>query len=180
MKNKKYLVSLLVLVALLCLGIGYAAVSKDLVVTGRGATYAETVTDPEYPGTTDPLKENFKVKFDSATKIVSDDTKVTSVVIEDEEVTFSVNNLYIKDGYVTITLKIVNESADLKAIIAKPVPTNSNATYFAIETDWPEAGVVLAPSQSQAFTITIKVIKSAIEHQYADFTITFVAEAALA
>ena len=38
MKNKKYLVSLFVLVALLCLGIGYAAISKTLIIEGGVAT----------------------------------------------------------------------------------------------------------------------------------------------
>ena len=176
MKNKKYLVSLFVLVALLCLGIGYAAVSKNLVIEADATTLKEGV-DPSDPNANDPLKENFKVKFDSGTKTVSDATKVTDVVISDEQVTFSVNNLYLKDSIATITLKIVNASEDLAAVIAEPVITNTNNTYFKITENWTE--VTLEPGDSQEFTVTVQVIKSAIDHQYADFTITFTANALL-
>ena len=58
MKNKKILISLVVFVALLCLGIGYAAVSKNLVIGGTGTTNNETGDASD-----DVLAKNFLVKF---------------------------------------------------------------------------------------------------------------------
>ena len=89
MKNKKYLVSLFVLVALLCLGIGYAAVSKDLNIAGLGTTYGEDVTDPNNPGqddkddTTD-LGQNFKVHFDRVDKVATAEASDTRATVPAE------------------------------------------------------------------------------------------------
>lgn len=185
MKNKKYLVSLFVLVALLCLGIGYAAVSKDLNITGVGTTYGENVTDPNNPDpddkddTTD-LEQNFKVHFDSAATAVASDTANTTcsvTVVDDLNATVKANKLLLLHSTVKVTLTIVNDSEDLDAIIDLPVITNDNAAYYKVTTDWVKT--TLAPGQSKTVVVTIEVIKSAIDHQVTNFGIKFTAEAQL-
>lgn len=184
MKNKKYLVSLFVLVALLCLGIGYAAVSKDLNIAGLGTTYGENVTDPNNPDpedkkdTTD-LGQNFKVHFDSVATAEASDTNTTCsvTVVDDLNATITANKLLTLYSKVTVTLTIVNDSEDLDAVIDLPVITNDNETYYRVTTDWVKT--TLAPHASKTVVVTIECIKSAIDHQVTNFGIKFTAEADL-
>lgn len=185
MKNKKYLVSLFVLVALLCLGIGYAAVSKDLNIAGLGTTYGEDVTDPNQPGQddkddTEDLGQNFKVHFGSTATAEASDTANTtcSVTVDDDlHATIKANKLLTLYSKVTVTLTIVNDSEDLDAVIDLPVITNDNPTYYRVTTDW--AKTTLAPHESKTVVVTIEVIKSAIDHQVTNFGIKFTANAQL-
>ena len=185
MKNKKYLVSLFVLVALLCLGIGYAAVSKDLNISGLGTTYGEDVTDPNNPDSDDKddttdLGQNFKVHFASTATAEASDTANTtcSVTVDDDlNATITANKLLTFESKVEVTLTIVNDSEDLDAVIDLPEITNDNETYYLVTTDWVKT--TLAPGESKAVVVTIKVIKSAIDHQVTNFGIKFTAEAQL-
>lgn len=185
MKNKKYLVSLFVLVALLCLGIGYAAVSKDLNIAGLGTTFGENVSDPNNPtpadeDDTDDLGQNFKVHFASnATAEASDTTNTTCsvTVVDDLNATITANKLLTLYSSVKVTLTIVNDSEDLDAVIDLPVITNDNETYYRVTTDWVKT--TLAPHESKTVVVTIECIKSAIEHQVTNFGIKFTANAEL-
>ena len=185
MKNKKYLVSLFVLVALLCLGIGYAAVSKDLNIAGLGTTYGENVTDPNNPDPVDKddttdLGQNFKVHFDSVATAEASDTANTTcsvTVVDDLNATITANKLLTLYSKVTVTLTIVNDSEDLDAVIDLPVITNDNETYYRVTTDWVKT--TLAPHASKTVVVTIECIKSAIDHQVTNFGIKFTANAEL-
>ena len=69
MKNKKYLSILIVFLALLFISIGYAAISKELLVNGGATTQKEDGSDAE---DTTSLSKNFVVLWDKDTKIVDD------------------------------------------------------------------------------------------------------------
>ena len=171
MKNKKILISLVVFVALLCLGIGYAAVSKNLVIGGTGTTNNETGDASD-----DALAKNFLVKFAGTytTDVTNGDGAKINVSISDTEATINVYELTSFKKSVSATLTIVNDSEDLIATI--DIPTIENASeYFKVETDWSKT--VLNPDGSKDVTVTITLIKSPITHQDATFTITFVAQA---
>lgn len=172
MKNKKTFVGLFVILALLCLGIGYAAVSKNLVISGTGTTNNETGDASD-----DVLAKNFLVKFaDSYTTNVTngDGAKINVSIDSDTEATINAYELTTLNKSVSATLTIVNDSEDLIATI--DIPTIENASeYFKVETDWTKT--VLNPDGSKEVTVTITLIKSPIEHQDATFKITFVAEA---
>ena len=172
MKNKKTFVGLFVILALLCLGIGYAAVSKNLVISGTGTTNNETGDASD-----DVLAKNFLVKFaDSYTTNVTngDGAKINVSIDSDTEATINAYELTALNKSVSATLTIVNDSEDLIATI--DIPTIENASeYFKVETDWTKT--VLNPDGSKEVTVTITLIKSPIEHQDATFKITFVAEA---
>ena len=173
MKNKKILISLVVFVALLCLGIGYAAVSKNLVIGGTGTTNNETGDASD-----DVLAKNFLVKFADAytTDVTNGDGATINVTINNAtKATINAYELTSLSKSVSATLTIVNASEDLIATI--DIPTIENASeYFKVETDWSKT--VLNPDGgSKEVTVTITLIKSPIEHQDATFTITFVAQA---
>lgn len=186
MKNRKFFVSLFVTLALLCLGIGYAAVSKDLNITGLGTTFGEDVDDPNNPDQTDEddtddLGQNFKVHFDDSVAIAeaSDTANTTcSATVDDElNATITANKLLKLYSTVKVTLKIVNDSEDLDAVIDLPVITNDNETYYRVTTDW--TATTLAPGESKTVVVTIECIKSAIDHQVTNFGIKFTANAEL-
>ena len=172
MKNKRTFVGLFVILALLCLGIGYAAVSKNLVISGTGTTNNETGNASD-----DVLAKNFLVKFaDSYTTNVTngDGAKISVSIDSNTEATINAYELTTLNKSVSATLTIVNDSEDLIATI--DIPTIENASeYFKVETDWTKT--VLNPDGSKEVTVTITLIKSPIEHQDATFKITFVAEA---
>lgn len=106
MKNKKFLTGLFVLLMILCLGIGYAAITDKLDFTGK----VTTANDAE-------LSENFIVKFESASVIgKSADIDVADIDIKDGlKVEFNVVGMSAANSFVTFELVIVNESADLYA-----------------------------------------------------------------
>lgn len=195
MKNKKFLYAIIALVLIMCLGIGYAAVSKTLTVNGTSSTGDAGIggggVDPDPD---DPLNDNFVVYFDPGTKNVAVTTEATGlntdaeVTVSDLTATIEVTDLVELNSYVTVTLKIKNDSADLKASI--PVPTityldgEGNATekkYFEVTTDWTattlEAKNDGGDNDEKVVNIKIELIKSPIKNVEAAFKIVFNASA---
>jgi hypothetical protein len=165
MKNKKLFYAVIVMVALLCLGIGYAAVSKNLTINGTAKADAAG-------------SDALVVKF---TKSVVD--KCTATISTDGlSATIETNSLKSVNETATATITIANTSNDLRAIITK-VSAAFNSTdydeYFSLTVTDP-AGVILdAKTGTTTVTVTITLIKlpvSAISD--AGFTIKLKAEAA--
>ena len=193
MKNKKYLVSLFVLVALLCLGIGYAAVSKVLVISGNASM---TEADPN-PGdditaddiTNEELEKNFKIHFVKSAgypetfegTCTGDDTAIVTGITEGNlTADITVTGLNIYGSTATITFTVKNDSEDLTALFKKVEIVNTNEEYFDVTTDWnatESAPVTIAAGAAKTITVTIEVIKSATVAQNATFTITLPAVA---
>ena len=149
MKNKKFLTGLFVLLMILCLGIGYAVVTKDFNIFGTVTTQGADI-DPSNPGTNpdELLDQNFLVKFDTTKTeaYVFSNTKNTSKVFNlakttctvkydtdnDRNATIDVKGLAELGDTVVVTFTVVNESADLKAIISAAVLTaEDNTSAFA-------------------------------------------------
>lgn len=116
MKNKKFLMGLFVIVALLCLGIGYAAVTKTLTINGTIST--GKITDED-------IEHDFIVEFyDTAgkykvvkTPVNAENTDLTGSVAFEDELTATINVAGMKNvgDKVVFTLTVVNKSADLMA-----------------------------------------------------------------
>ena len=109
MKNKRIFVGLLVILALLCLGIGYAAISKTLTINGGVAT-----------GETEDLYENFIVYFSKVDvdTTLADGATVTanvSAAAKSLETTFSIQNMNKVGSKVVLTYTVNNDSEDLYA-----------------------------------------------------------------
>ena len=116
MKNKKFLMGLFVIVALLCLGIGYAAATKTLTINGTVST--GKITD-------DDIEHDFIVEFDRTAYTVvatpkNDGNTVLKggVTFADELLTANINVEGMKNvgDKVVFTLTVVNNSADLMAV----------------------------------------------------------------
>lgn len=148
MKKRNTFFGIGLLVALLVLGIGYAAISN--ITLNIGGTGKAGVSD-----------SNFKVKF-IGTPTVSDEDIVKATISKDEEATINVDSLVAKGDKVTATYQIQNASADLSASLAVPTVSNSNTEYFSVTTDMTEA-VTLASNETTTITVTVELIKTPIE-----------------
>ena len=175
MKNKKYLSILIVFLALLFISIGYAAISKELLVNGSATTQKEGVSDDD----TTSLAKNFVVLWDKYTKVIDDtfanNAKTEVTILDDLNAKIEITELSKHNAFVTVTLKIRNDSKDLKASIPLPVVANSEERYFNVTTDWVDT--VLLPGESKNVTITIQLIRSPLDHTSGTFTIKFTADA---
>lgn len=161
MRKRNTYVGLILLVAVLMLGIGYAAIT-NITLNINGSANA-IVSD-----------ENFKVKF-TGTPTVSDETIVEATITDDTNATITVNSLVSKGDKVTATYTIENASEDLSASVAVPTVVNSNEEYFNVTTDMSSATTVTA-GDTTTVTVTVELIKTPIDaDQTADITVSLVA-----
>jgi len=121
-QNKKTLqIVLIVLVAVLTLGIGYASISAiNLIINGNA--------------TANPNDNNFKVKFlneDGVTPMIEGAPTNTVQVDSDTTASFNVSTLNGAGQSVTATYRVKNESSGIGASIGLEL-TNSNPDYFQV------------------------------------------------
>ena len=121
-QNKKTLqIVLIVLVAVLTLGIGYASISAiNLIIDGNA--------------TANPNDNNFKVKFlneDGVTPMIEGSPTNTVQIDSDTTASFNVSTLNGAGQSVTATYRVKNESPGIGASIGLQL-TNSNPDYFQV------------------------------------------------
>ena len=161
MKKRNTYVGLILLVAVLMLGIGYAAIS-NITLNINGSAKA-TISD-----------ENFKVRF-IGTPEVSDADIISATITGDHKATITVDSLVSKGDKATATYTIENASEDLSASIAKPTVENDNTEYFSVTTDITEE-VTVAATKTTTVTVTVELIKTPIDaDQTANINIDLVA-----
>ena len=163
-QRRKFYFCLLVVIAILSLGIGFAAITDTLVFTGT----VKSAGDEE-------LSKNFIVKFQSAkVDYKTEDIDVAEIKISDDNLTveFNVEGMSSAGSYVTFELVIVNESADLYAngptlevyncasaeIIDKDNPETTDVNEKTPQMDKNDAGQYITSTMYQTnpfYTITI-------------------------
>ena len=145
-----------VLIAILLIGIGYAAISTvNLVITGNG--------------TISPSQDSFKVVYTNVTVTSKNPNTITvtpDAISTDGDVTtgFTVTGMSKKDDTVTLTYTITNKSPDLKASLAAPTLTNTNSTYFSVSSELATAApvVLTANGATTTQTVTVTAIKTPV------------------
>ena len=152
MTNTNKIISAIVIVAVLVIGVGYAAISNiTLNITGTAAAT--------------PNDANFKVAF-IGTPEVSNTDIVTSATVKDDttKAEFTIENVSAKGDNATITYTVRNNSSDLSATISATT-SNDNTEYFSVEYKF--AGdkdtVTLAAGEETTITVTVSVIKTPID-----------------
>jgi hypothetical protein len=150
MKKRRSVLVALMLVAVMCIGIGYAAVSTVLNITGTA-----TVTKDQAQ---DAFAENIYFK-DVTHKDGNASTDIhTTLVAGGKKITFSVNSLSSVGDEQSFTATIENSGtldADIKVTASS---VNTADDYFEIITDWGEDTKRLAKANGSTPTeITIKV-----------------------
>ena len=146
MKRTNRIILTVVIVAMLVLGVGYAAIQNiTLNITGTAAA--------------DPSQSNFKVMF-SGTPTVSDETYVTAAVTNDTNATINVEGLTKVGDVASATYTIQNASTDLSADLAVST-TNDNPEYFTLTSELEETSLVAG--EATTLTVTVELTKTPVE-----------------
>ena len=148
MKQKKTFLTLLLIIAILCLGIAYAVITGiPLTISG---TASATASD-----------ENFEVKFTHAQegedkKIASQtiEAEITAQITDEDTATISCSGLTTKGDYLTAVYTIENASPELTAYLTAETVCDNDA--FIVTTDWEEASIP-ATEGTDTKTITVKI-----------------------
>ena len=151
-RNKKALqIVLIVLVAVLTLGIGYASITAiNLIISGNA--------------TASTSQENFKVKFlkeeGITPKITSEDGGTGDIdVTSDTTATFNITGLDAAGESAVANFKVKNESNNVGAAISLSV-TNSNSEYFKV-TETIQDNKLQAGDETSV-TVKVEMIKTPI------------------
>ena len=151
MKQKRTYITLLLVMAFLCLGIAYAVITEQkITITGN----ATTTTD----------SKNFLVRFAreggkyvAPTKTGAQADKVTeATVTDDTTASFTITGLTTEDQTATITYTIENASpADINADIAVAL-TNNNKKWYTATVDKTSISLNKGQKTTVAITVTLK------------------------
>ena len=168
MKNRKIVVIAFLVVASLLLGIGYAALTDTLDITGSADV---NVSDLE--------KEYEEDIYFSAA--VANETGNTASVNSDnnDKASFSAKALVKKGDVATFTFTIQNDSAHTVSVQPKLNASsgNTNPEYFSIVSDWDGAAKTIAPNGEITYTLTVTLLKDPTEAVSGSFLIELVATA---
>lgn len=148
MKRTNKIVIIMLLVAVMLLGIGYAAI-QNITLNINGTASA------------DPTQSNFSVKF-SGTPTVSDISKVNAEITDDVNATIQIEGLTSKGDIETAEYVVQNVSEDLSTNLIVET-SNSNEEYFAIDATLAKTSLVAG--ESTTLLITVELIKTPIEEE---------------
>ncbi len=145
MKKTNKIIVTVIIVAMLLLGVGYAAI-QNITLNIEGTA------------TADPSQSNFSVKFTGTPK-VSDSTYVTAGITDDINATISVNGLTQKGQTVNAEYTVQNVSTDISADLSVAT-TNSNTEYFTLKSEL--AKTSLTAGEATTVKVTVELTKTPI------------------
>ena len=170
MKSRKLAVVAFLLVAVLTIGIGYAALTTHLNIRGAATVSVE--------GAQSAYADD--IKFTLASQPDASDPAYTASIGDGKTADFSVTGLKGANESVTITYTITN-SGDLASTVKVEAsyPTVSNGEYFsiAIGGDYTTTGVALDAGQSITIDVTVTLLKTPTDTTQpttCDFTVRLV------
>ena len=158
MKNRRNVVVAFLLVAVLLLGVGYAALTDTLTIIGNAH-----IDMGEAQNTFDE-----KVYF-SASEVVAgthgSGTKDDVVSHSDDDATFTANSLAVKDDKVSFLFTITNDSNVNVDISVAPTklsgaanPSNSNEEKFKVTYEYPDGQTITKNGGTITVKVTVEVI----------------------
>ena len=166
MKNRRNIIVAFLLCACLIIGVGYAALTDILYITGSAdvnQSAAEKAFDED-------------VHFSAA--VANEEGNTASVNSDNnDKASFSAKTLQGKGDKVTFTFTIVNEG-DVDASVTPTLNAtlgNTNPDYFTVTSDWDGATKVLTAGGSLTYTVTVELIKTPTETIGASFLIELTA-----
>ncbi len=168
MKNRKIVVVAFLLIAMLLLGVGYAALTTTLTIIGNAHI------DMDQAGT------NFdeRVYFSVAEAVSSTGTGSTPDVaggVGGDDGTFTANRLATKGETSTFLFTIQNDS-NVPAAISISEQTNTNETAFKVTYSYSIDDKVIPSGGSMDITVVVEVIDAITVDTSGTFTIVYSAE----
>jgi len=159
MKQQRTFLLLSVIVAVLVLGVAYAAItSVTLNVNGNVLASAE--------------QGNFKVKFVDDPTFDGTGTAIVKVT-SDTTATMDISGLTSVGDTMQVTYLIENTSADIYADLTKSV-TNDNSEYFVVTSELSHERMV--PGSKAKLYVTIRLAKTPLVDQKAQIGVKIVAD----
>ncbi len=151
MKKRRSVVIAFLLIAALLMGIGYAALTDVLDITGS-ADINQSAAEEAY---------DEDIHFSAA---VANDAGNTASVNSDnnDKASFSAKTLKGKGDKVSFTFTIVNEG-DVDANVTPTLNAtagNTKPEYFAISSDWDGATKLLKAGESLTYTVTVELLQT--------------------
>ena len=175
MKRKEGKLFLGIIVAVLVLGVGYAAITGVNLVINGSATATASGTDADFKVHFDDLTQNEnyityteEAATDSFTQSFVDSKNVTaasgttnkeaSIAVANNQMsaTVSVSNMTTVGDTVTLTLPVINESDGIKANLSATVG-NDSEEYFDV-TAVPAVETLNGNNATTTLTVTVRVI----------------------
>lgn len=169
MKNRRNVVIAFMIVAVMLLGIGYAALSDTLDITGS-ADVNQSAAEEAF---------NEDVYFSAA--VANQDGNTASVNADNnDKASFTAATLKGKGDKVTFTFTITNAGDVAAEVTPKLNATlgNTNPEYFSISSDWAGEAKILAAHSEITYTITVELIKTPTETISGSFLVELVAVSA--
>lgn len=170
MKNRKVVVIAFLVIAAMMLGIGYAALTDTLDITGSADV---NVSELE--------KEFEDDIYFSAAVANGENTPNTASVNADnkDKASFSAKSLVEKGDTASFTFTIQNDSAHTVSVTPKLNATlgNTNPEYFSIVSDWDGSTKDIAPNGNITYTLTVELLKDPTEAVSGSFLVELVATA---
>lgn len=170
MKNRRNIVVAFLLCACLIVGVGFAALTDELTITGS-ASVGYDEAEKAYDADIYFLSGDIVSSSNQAT----DDYKDTYTVVEKEdEASFTVGTLKAKGDSVTFKFTIKNDSEDVITNLTVRV-TNTNETYFLVTPSFTTE--TIEANGEKDILVTVELIKTPILSEGQDpitgsFTIT--------
>ena len=168
MKNRKIVVVAFMLIAVLLLGVGYAALTTTLTVIGNAhidmAQAGENFDERIYFSVAEPV---------SSTGTGS--TADTAAGVGGDDATFTANRLATKGEVSTFLFTIQNDS-NVPATITIKEESNTNETAFKVTYSYSIADKVIPSGGSMDITVTVEVIDAITVDTSGTFTIVYSAE----
>lgn len=151
MKNRRRIIVAFMLCAVMLLGIGYAALTDTLDITGS-ADVNQSAAEEAF---------NEDIYFSAA---VANETGNTASVNADnnDKASFTAKTLKGAGDQVTFTFTIKNDG-DVAANVTPAFNAtlgNTNSEYFDIESDWDGATKLLGAGQELTYTLTVTLKKT--------------------
>ncbi len=174
MKNRKIVIVAFLLVAMMLLGVGYAALTDTLTITG------------DIAAKTDIAQSEFDADiYFSAASIVKDDTgnNAAAQILEGRDSAKLISTHFTVKGQVVIAkFTITNDSPEFAARLTPSALAIENeadhdpvftATWSWSETESDTSSYDLQPGESKDLWVTVTIIETPTEEHEATFEISF-------
>ena len=166
MKKRRIAILAFVLIAVLTISVGYAALTRDLKIEGKAKS----------------TPDNINVIFSASELVLADttDTAEASSAVGapgDFAISLTASNL-IKIGDKVVAKYTIKNNNEYDVTLAVPtISETGDADYFEVSTDWGASTFLLAAGQTKDVIVTVTLVDSSADPLACDFVITINASA---
>lgn len=178
MKQRRTVIVCFLLAALLVIGVGFAAVSETLTLTGNASTSVATL-DVKYSAASIIDGKTDTIESASSTGATGDST-----------ISLTAAGLSVKDDYVTASFTITNNNG-YAVNVTQPALETTHTNFSFLVSEWGDAtennspvdggngtkNITLASGESETFTVTVTLLTDSADKLTEAFRFSFVASA---